>query len=291
MNETITKKFEASAVEAGGGGGAVQRLFDTEAKEDNEAMDEEDEVDGESLGSAETQIIEEIVDDNGELVEELYDVPTDEPVDEPVNRNWRGGSNKKGQVRRMNGDFYRTPKEYTRKGLEKIGLIREYIGDLVYEPFNGHGDISDVLEQEGNFRVMRSDKFTMETSTDFFTDFKPTVPGLIFTNTPWDKKAMYLKRLVDIGYPFCVLFPLASMGKKGFSKELNRCSTLSIIVLNKKYNFLTEMDESVDVDCCAWYCGNFPQGFFDSPLMFAFTDEDGDDEIDEDDCIAEEIVY
>ena len=72
------------------------------------------------------------------------------------------------------------------------------------------------------------------------------------------------------------MFPLGSLGKKGVSKQLERCDNLTIIVLNKKYDFVTQSGKSFDVDECAWYCGNFPEGFFEKSLYFAFTEEDDD---------------
>jgi len=234
-------------------------LFEIEAKEDNEAM--EDEV--ESLSSEDTKIIEEVV---------------DKPADKAVYSNWRGNSNKKEQERRP--DLH-APKEYTSKLIPYIYMYKDVIGNIAHIPFGEEGDIADVLEEEGNFTVMKSDKV--------LADFSPSDPGIIVTRGIWTKQVTCLKRLIDIGYPFCVLYPLASLGKKGFSKQLKRCDTLTLIVLNKKYDFLTKAGESVDVDECAWYCGNFVKGFFEKSLYFAFTDEDDDNGDDDDDIV--EIAY
>ena len=108
------------------------------------------------------------------------------------------------------------------------------------------------------------------------TDFKPN--GVTITNTPFHNKAAFLEVLAKSGAPFCALYPLTSMGFQGFSKQLNRLNTFAVILLNKRFPFTTKTGKQVDIENCAWYCGNFPEGYFDKSLYFAFSPEEGEDD-------------
>ena len=196
--------------------------------------------------------------DDGDSVE-IVDELVDEPVHEPVNR--------KGDSKHVKGrtQDLPVPKEYTRQLIPYIFMMKDIMGNIMHIVFEEDCDIADVLEEEGNFTITKSDKA--------LADFSSSVPGIIVTHGIWTRQVMCLKKLIDIKYPFCVMFPLGSLGKKGVSKQLKRCDNLTIIVLNNKYDFVTKSGESFDVD---EFCGNFPEGYFEKSLYFAFTDEDDD---------------
>jgi len=184
--------------------------------------------------------------------------------------------NKERKIDDVIEDFYSTPEEYTNVMISYIEPIKEEVGGIYNDPCNGNGATSKVLDDHGWTGVL-NDKYTMEKSVDMLTEFNPT-GGLIFTNTPFRNKAKFLEKMVDTGLPFCALFPVASMGLEGFSRQLNRLNTLAVIVLNKRFPFKTKTGKEVGIESCAWYCWNFPEGYFDKSLYFAFSPEEGEED-------------
>ena len=205
----------------------------------------------------------------------LISVDTDTPLTRSTKQRPFSKLNKErfndGEVQ----DYYGTPEEYSLALLPYLDEIKEQVGARFNEPCDGEGGISNVLEENG-WTGLKTDKFSKKKSVDMLKSFKPN--GLTITNTPFHNKAAFLEVLVNSGAPFCALYPLKSMGQQGFSRQLNRLNTLAVIVLNKRFPFTTITGKPVGVEICAWYCGNFPEGYFDKSLYFAFSTEEGEDD-------------
>ena len=166
-------------------------------------------------------------------------------------------------------DLYETPRENTLKVIPYLEKLKALLKkNIAYEPCNGHGAISRVLIEYG-WEVVISDISTMEVSTNFLTEWCPSKgEGIIVTNTPYSNKAAFLRKLIDTGLPFAAISPVDSVCYSAFGQELKRLDRVRMLLLDRTVPFLNK-GKQVQVASCAWFFGNFPEGYFEKDVMFA----------------------
>ena len=179
-------------------------------------------------------------------------------------------SNNGGQPREVQ-DLYITPVQYVVVLLALLETIRHHpdVRNTVNDPTWGTGAIGSVFENAG-WQVCGTDKYTMHKSIDMLTDEWSPLYGLNVTNTPFGNKDIFLQKLINTGLPTCALFPLESLGGIRFSEQLQRLPSFQLIILNKKYDFVKSDGSSVHIPYVAWFCFNFPEGYFPQQIMYAF---------------------
>ena len=166
-------------------------------------------------------------------------------------------------------DLYETPRETTLKVIPYLEKLKALLKkNIAYEPCNGHGAISRVLMEHG-WDVVCSDLSTMDVSTDFLTQWSAIKgEGVIVTNTPFRNKTGFLRKIIDTGLPFAAIFPVDSVCYSAFGQELKRLDRVRMLLLDRTVPFLNK-GKQVQVASCAWFFGNFPEGYFEKDVMFA----------------------
>lgn len=87
--------------------------------------------------------------------------------------------------------------------------IVKYIpkGSIVWLPFDKKWSAYNVLLKEYGFETIATH---IDDGYDFFT-YEPQRYDIILSNPPYSKKDDVIKRLYELGKPFCMLLPLPSL--------------------------------------------------------------------------------
>ena len=190
----------------------------------------------------------------------------------PAGRLYTRWGKKDHTFERTDGEFdlFETPRGLVLAVVTHLEKMKALLKNkTAYEPCNGHGAISRVLMEHG-WDVVCSDLSTMEVSTDFLTQWSAIKgEGIIVTNTPFRNKTGFMRKLIDTGLPFAAIFPVDSVCYSNFGLELKRLDRVRMLLLDRKKCCFINKGKSVEVGSCAWFFGNFPEGYFEQDVMFA----------------------
>ena len=89
-------------------------------------------------------------------------------------------------------------------------------------------------------------------SLDFLKDEVPKDINIIVTNPPYSNKDKFIKKCYDIGKPFALLLPVASLQGQYRGKLFNE-NGIELLVLNKRIDFTGNKSPCFGV---AWFCQN-----------------------------------
>ena len=144
-------------------------------------------------------------------------------------------------------DDFNTPAEAWDLIMKHIDLT----GKKVWCPFYNDGKITfnhnDIIHQE----------------KDFFT-YEPEDYAYIIDNSPFSIKKEVLIRCVALKKPFALLLPIETIERKYF-KLLVKDQDFSMIIPNKRYNFVGGGNKKNVMFKSCWYCFGFG---FDKQLIF-----------------------
>jgi len=128
-----------------------------------------------------------------------------------------------------------------------LKYIDRNIFKIVWEPTDfGGSEIVRVLK-EHNFEVISSH---ISNGQNFF-EYEPEKYDLIVTNPPYSLKTEFLRRVYDLGKPFCFLLPITTLEGRERG-ELFRKYGIQVIVLDRRINF-SQTKKNVWFNT-SWFC-------------------------------------
>lgn len=135
--------------------------------------------------------------------------------------------------------------------LEAFELIFKYVDKTkrIWMPFYNDGSLSNHLESlEVNY---------IHSNTDFFT-YEPDFEILI-DNPPYSIKQKVFERCIALDKPFALLVPMDTLDRQYFSK-LFKNRDFTIIIPNKRYNFVSNEKKLTPAFKCIWITLNLNLG-------------------------------
>jgi hypothetical protein len=156
-------------------------------------------------------------------------------------------------------DLYETPREAV-SIIEDIlrPIVEAYPNAVVFDPCDGNGGITNILEEWGYKNIIRRDLYTKEEKHDFLTAQAPPHFDMIIANPPFIIKHKFVLRCVELGKPFALLMPGEWLHTKGAVKVLKRIDAPSVVKFGGRVKFLHDGKWQTMVPDLAWYFFAFP---------------------------------
>tara|TARA_B110000503_G_scaffold96522_1_gene145119 strand:- start:240 stop:728 length:489 start_codon:yes stop_codon:yes gene_type:complete len=136
--------------------------------------------------------------------------------------------------------------------LEAFELIFQYVDKTkrIYFPFFNDGSLVNHLNTlEVNY---------IHSNTDFFT-YEPEEYNCIVDNPPYSIKQKVFERCIALDKPFALLVPMDTLDRQYFSK-LFKNRDFTIIIPNKRYNFVSNEKKLTPAFKCIWITLNLNLG-------------------------------
>jgi len=119
----------------------------------------------------------------------------------------------------------------------------------IYEAAYGKGILASHFIKRG-FKVIGEGR-------DFLKDYMDEPFDCIITNPPYSLKFEFLRTCYDYGKPFAMLLPLTAL--EGTNRQkLFKEHGISLIIPDKRINFINSEYKSGSYFMSAWYCYKLP---------------------------------
>jgi type I restriction-modification system DNA methylase subunit len=152
-----------------------------------------------------------------------------------------------------------------------IDLLVPYLSidgyNTVWEPACGQNHIVNRLVHHG-YNVVGTD-ITDDGDNDFIVHTGWVDFDIIITNPPFSSKDAFIRKCIEYKKPFALLLPISSLEGKTRSKLWQQCEDLSVIIPDKRVNFIGQSGSPNF--CSAWFCNGFNLG---KQIIFINTSKD-----------------
>ena len=138
-----------------------------------------------------------------------------------------------------------------------LPIFLQFKEQVIFEPANGTGSLSDVLEKHGCNSIIKRDLYSMDEKHDFLISAPPSYDFLI-TNPPWSLVREFLFKAYWSEKPFAILGPLDLISRTGVYRLFeNYGCDVHVLVPSPKF-FHKGTGKWANTASVAWYLGNFP---------------------------------
>ncbi len=137
-----------------------------------------------------------------------------------------------------------------------VDLLVPYIPKNKYfwECAFGEGNISSRLA----YHKLDGCASDITSGIDFLTQTISQNFDIIITNPPFSLKDKFIERCIEYKKLFALLLPISSLEGKTRSKLWQQCEDLSVIIPDKRVNFIGQSGSPNF--CSAWFCNGFNLG-------------------------------
>lgn len=137
---------------------------------------------------------------------------------------------------------------------------------VLWDPFHCHGSSQTILEAFGFTTIHRR--------ADYFT-YEPAEYDLCLTNPPFSKKKEVLARALELGKPFALVLPVATLSCRYFAQLLADDDSVRIIIPLSRLQFLKDRKQTKSCSFSTMFVTRGLNQYLQCPRQIMYVDNSG----------------